>query len=99
MSSSNGIWVINLTWLTVTHERTLVWTQKDSSKTAVARIVGVSGDPAHWVINRTATTRYITAPNPSWTFEALAMDFQRKTLYWSDTGSVAPIQPNITCIA
>ena len=70
----------------MTHERNLIWAQKDA-RSNVARLVGVTGDPHSWVVNRTATTKYITAPNKHWRFSGLAFDFQRQTLYWSDTGN------------
>ncbi len=47
----------------VSHERNLMWSQQDHNAEGLSRIVGVSGDPIKWVANRTASTRYITAPN------------------------------------
>ena len=41
----------------------MIWSQHDESDGGLSRIVGVSGDPTVWVANRTASTRYITAPN------------------------------------
>ncbi len=71
----------------MTHERNVVWAQKADGAEEVGRIVGVNGDPNEWVVNRTATTRYITAPNKSWMFMALGFDYWKQTLYWSDGGN------------
>lgn len=77
---------INLQIISVTHERNLIWAQKDEV-TGVARLVGVTGDPIFWVQNRTATTKYITSPKDNWKFKALDFDFRRKALYWSEAGN------------
>lgn len=51
----------------------------------LARLVSVAGEPQKWVVNRTAVTRYITAPNPKWRFQALSHDYNRHFLYWAET--------------
>ena len=71
----------------VSHEKNLIWAQKDINFSGVARIVGVNGDPNNWVVNRTATTRYIRAPNNHWHFVALSFLYSQQTLYWSDRGN------------
>ena len=66
--------------IAVSHERNLVWAQKDEQYTGVSRIVGAAGDPNLWVTNRTASTRYITAPNSRWHFVAVG---EKKSLSYA----------------
>ncbi len=64
-----------------------MWAQTDEDYSGVSRIVAIDGDPDRWVPNRTATTHYITAPNPVWRFVGLTFDYGRRTLFWSDSGN------------
>ena len=66
----------------VRHERQMIWTQ---SAGQVWKMTSISGDPREWVLNQTAVTRYISPAHNHGTFTSLAFDFQRQTLYWSDT--------------
>ena len=75
----------------VQHGRNLIWAQNGVTKSGVSRIVSIDGDPDRWVPNRTATTRYITAPANDWLFTGLAFNFQKQNLYWSDTGTYISI--------
>ena len=71
----------------VEHERSVIWAQKDTGVNGLARLVAVSGDPSVWVTNRSATTRFITAPNSKWRFTSLTFDFANHYVFWSDAGN------------
>ncbi|KAK2147401.1 hypothetical protein LSH36_555g03023 [Paralvinella palmiformis] len=71
----------------VRHGKNLFWVQNPANSSGSSRIVSIFGDPDSWVVNRTATTSYIRAPNNRWRFTGLTFNFRKRTLYWSDTGN------------
>ncbi|XP_064614875.1 low-density lipoprotein receptor-related protein 6-like isoform X2 [Liolophura sinensis] len=73
--------------MAVQHGINLIWAQRSSKRIDYAKIVGIEGYPKDWISTGKLKVRQISAPSIQWHFNALAYQYDTKTIYWSEKGN------------